>query len=151
MNEYHTKYPTSNPLSSPKPAQPHAFMTLASRYGLPNMQIAPSTKEQEDSGKQSVEDEFVSYTAMISYRNADVLRFWKVRSHCQHTASTDVPLSWNISGTPLFSRWQWITCRSKHQLSLASVCSHQALRLIPKNGTVSVLPSWKCYKCSSFG
>ena len=85
-------------------------MTLASQYGLPNMQIAPSTEEQEDSEKQSVEDEFVSYIATISYRNADVLAFWKVRSHCQHTASADVPLSWNISGTPLFSGWQWITC-----------------------------------------
>ena len=81
MNEYCIKYPTSNPLSSPEPAQPCAFMTLASRYGLPNMQIAPSTNEQEDSGKQSVEDEFVSYTATISYWNSDVLAFWKVRSH----------------------------------------------------------------------
>jgi len=56
-------------------------MTLASQYGLPSMQIATSTEEQEDSGKQSVEDEFVSYTAMISYWNADVLAFWKVISH----------------------------------------------------------------------
>lgn len=81
MKAYHTKYPTSNLLPTPKPAQPHAFMTLASQYGLPNMQIAPSTKEQEDSGKQSVEDEFASYTGTISYRKADVLAFWEVRSH----------------------------------------------------------------------
>ena len=81
MKAYHTKYPTSNLLPTPKPAQPRAFMTLASWYGLPNMQIAPSTEEQEDSGKQSVKDEFASYTGTISYWKADVLAFWEVRSH----------------------------------------------------------------------
>jgi len=37
MNEYCTKYPTSNPLLSPEPAQPHAFMTLASWYSVTTM------------------------------------------------------------------------------------------------------------------
>ncbi|KIM61362.1 hypothetical protein SCLCIDRAFT_122301 [Scleroderma citrinum Foug A] len=78
MKAYHTKYPTSNLLPTPEPAQPNAFMTLASWYGLPNMQIAPSTKEQEDSGKQSVKDEFASYTGTISYRKANVLAFWEL-------------------------------------------------------------------------
>lgn len=73
MQEYHAKYPTTDTLPNPKPTQPRPFMTLALQYGLTIMQIAPSAKSQEDSGHQSVEDEFASYMATVSHSNADVL------------------------------------------------------------------------------
>lgn len=81
MQEYCAKYPTTDTLPNPRPTQPCPFMMLALQYGLANMQIAPSAKSQEDSGHQSVEDEFASYTATVSHSNADVLAFWEVRSY----------------------------------------------------------------------
>ena len=75
MKEYRFKYPISLPQAS-GPVQPRPFMTLASRYGLKNMEIAPSTDEQ---GPKSVEEEFASYTTSMSHRGADVVAFWEVR------------------------------------------------------------------------
>ena len=65
----------SNPglAGTPSSTQPHAFMTLAAWYGLPNLQISP-----QDEGLQSVKEEFSSYIMTTSHAKMDPLAFWGV-------------------------------------------------------------------------
>lgn len=81
MREYRVSMNTDSDAASARPvspAQPRAFMTLAARYGLPDMEIS-----NEDEGPQSVEDEFSTYIATISNKKMDPLAFWGVSNRGQ--------------------------------------------------------------------
>ena len=153
MEQYCIKYLISNTSPNVNLPHPRPFMTLASRYDLPGMQIAPSAETQRLC-QQSVEDEFAAYSMSTSHSSTDVLAFWEVSNFSGRSckpAFTDAFLSWNVTGIQLYSGWQWTTCPSRHLPSLASACSLQVLRRIRKNETASVIYLWRPYKCSSIG
>ena len=64
--------------AAPAPAAPEPndppFMSLAERYGLPNMGFANA----EDTDEQTVEQEYQAYvTAPLSRRGTNILKHWE--------------------------------------------------------------------------
>jgi hypothetical protein len=67
---------------APAPKAAPAFMSLAERYGLPDMGF-----DAEDTDEQTVEQEYQSYvTASLSRKGTDILKFWEV-SYCYSNGS----------------------------------------------------------------
>ena len=68
--------PSGNAAPAPAAPEPNdpPFMSLAERYGLPNMGFANA----EDTDEQTVEQEYQAYvTAPLSWRGTNILKHWE--------------------------------------------------------------------------
>jgi hypothetical protein len=62
------------PPVAPRPKRAPAFMSLAERYGLSDMDFA----DTEDTEEQTVEQEYQSYvTASLSPKGTNIVTFWE--------------------------------------------------------------------------
>ena len=110
------------------------YMSLVARYDCKDMRIGKSR------GKgQTIKQEYQSYiTAPLSEDTVHILKFWEVSDFVNdisillmgHRRLTKQP-------SPLFLRWRWTICQSKHLPSLANVSFPRALRRIPREETES--------------
>lgn len=108
------------------------YMSLAARYDCKDMRVGKSR------GKgQTIEQEYQSYiTAPLSEDTVHILNFWEASDFVNGISillTGHRRLTKQLS--PLFSRWRWTICQSKHLPSLVNVSFPRALRRIPRKGT----------------